>query len=299
MLNRIKLKAYAKVNLGLDVIGKREDGYHEVRMVMQTVGIYDRICLTKSRNPGIRIRTNLCYLPTNAENLVYRAAKLMIEEYQIEGGMEIDLQKYIPVAAGLAGGSSDAAAVLYGMNRMYQLGISLEELMRQGVKLGADVPYCLMRGTALSEGIGERLTSLSAAPDCWILMVKPPVSVSTKFVYENLCLDKLEAHPDIDGMVEAIRKKDLYGLAEKMGNVLESVTIPNYPVVAEIKEWIQKSGALNVLMSGSGPTVFGIFDSRQRAERAYEKLRQTGISRQMYVTKFYQPSVLSEYPDRK
>lgn len=289
-MNRMKLKAYAKINLGLDVIRKREDGYHEVRMIMQTVGVYDRVCLTKSRESGIRIRTNLYYLPTDAENLVYRAAKLMMEEYQIKGGIEIDLQKYIPVAAGLAGGSSDAAAVLYGINRMYRLGISLEELMRKGLKLGADVPYCLMRGTALSEGIGERLTSLPAAPDCWVLMVKPPISVSTKFVYENLLLNNLESHPDIDGMAEAIAKRDLYGMAEKMGNVLETVTIPNYPIVAEIKEQIQRSGALNVLMSGSGPTVFGLFDSREKAQQGYETLKHSELSRQIYVTKFYHPS---------
>lgn len=286
----MKLKAYAKINLGLDVLGKREDGYHEVRMIMQTVRIYDRICLTKEREPGIRIHTNLFYLPTDAENIVYRAAKLMMEEYHIKGGIEIELQKYIPVAAGLAGGSSDAAAVLYGMNRMYELGLSLKELMGQGVKLGADVPYCLMRGTALSEGIGEKLTPLSAAPDCWVLMVKPPVSVSTKFVYENLDIKGLGQHPDIDGMIKAIETGNLYALADRMRNVLETVTIPNYPIVAEIKEQIQKSGALNVLMSGSGPTVFGLFDCREQAERGYERLKQSELGRQIYVTKFYQPS---------
>lgn len=286
----MKLKAYAKINLGLDVLRKREDGYHEVRMIMQTVGIYDRICLTKQREPGIRIHTNLFYLPTDAENIVYRAAKLMIEEYQIKGGIEIHLQKYIPVAAGLAGGSSDAAAVLYGINRMYQLGLSLKELMEKGVKLGADVPYCLMRGTALSEGIGEKLQPLSAAPDAWIVIAKPPISVSTKFVYENLAVEKLEQHPDIDGMVKAIENGDLYDLANRMGNVLETVTIPNYPVVAEIKEQIRQSGALNVLMSGSGPTVFGLFDCREGAERGYERLKRSEISRQVYITRFYQPN---------
>ncbi len=290
MLNRMKLKAYAKINLGLDVLRKREDGYHEVRMIMQTVGIYDRICLTKQQEAGIRIRTNLYFLPTDAENIVYRAARLMMEEYQIKGGIEIELQKYIPIAAGLAGGSSDAAAVLYGINRMYQLGLSLEELMEQGIKLGADVPYCLMRGTALSEGIGEKLKSLSAAPDAWVLMAKPPVSVSTKFVYENLDVEKLERHPDIDGMITAIENGNLYQLADQMGNVLETVTIPNYPVVAKIKEQIRQSGALNVLMSGSGPTVFGLFDCRERAERGYEALKKAEISRQVYITKFYQPN---------
>ena len=288
-MNRMKLKAYAKINLGLDVIRKREDGYHEVRMIMQTVGIYDRVCLTKRREPGIRVRTNLFYLPVDAENIVYRAAYLMMKEYSIKGGIEIELQKYIPVAAGLAGGSSDAAAVLYGINRMYQLGLSLKELMEQGVKLGADVPYCLMRGTALSEGIGEKLTLLPAAPDCWVLLAKPPISVSTKFVYENLHVDKLREHPDIDGMKQAIEAQNLQGVIEKMGNVLETVTIPYYPIVAKMKEQIWESGALNVLMSGSGPTVFGLFDCREKAQRGYEDLKRTDISRQIYVTRFYQP----------
>ena len=288
-MDKIQLKALAKINLGLDVLRRREDGYHEVRMIMQTVGIYDRICLTKKQEPGIQIQTNLFYLPTDSENIVYRAAELMMKEYPIKGGIEINLQKYIPVAAGLAGGSSDAAAVLYGMNRMYQLGLSLKELMEQGVKLGADVPYCLLRGTALSEGIGERLTPLLAAPDCWVLVAKPPISVSTKFVYENLDLKKIEQHPDIDGMLKAIETGDLYYLADKMGNVLETVTIPNYPVIAEMKEQIQRSGALNVLMSGSGPTVFGLFDCREQAERGYKLLKQSEISRQIYITRFYQP----------
>lgn len=288
-MNRMKLKAYAKINLGLDVVRKREDGYHEVRMIMQTIGIYDRICLTKSREPGIRIRTNLFYLPTNEDNLVYRAARLLMDEFHIKGGLEIDLQKYIPVAAGMAGGSSDAASVLYGVNRMFQLGLSLKELMERGVKLGADIPYCLMRGTALSEGIGEKLTPLPAAPDCWILVAKPPISVSTKFVYENLHANELQSHPDIDGIIEAIKKNDLYGVAGKLGNVLETVTIPNYPVIADIKKHMKEAGAVNALMSGSGPTVFGLFDSRDKAQEEYETLKQMDFARQLYLTRNYQP----------
>jgi len=285
----MKLKAYAKINLGLDVVRKREDGYHEVRMIMQTIRIYDRIYLTKSQKPGIRVSTNLFYLPTNEDNLVYRAAKLLMDEFHIKGGLEIDLQKYIPVAAGMAGGSSDAASVLYGVNRMYQLELSLKELMERGVKLGADIPYCLMRGTALSEGIGEKLTSLPAAPDCWILVAKPPISVSTKFVYENLHANELKSHPDIDGIIEAIQKNDLYGLADKLENVLETVTIPNYPIIAEIKKHMKEAGAINALMSGSGPTVFGLYDNRIKAQAEYETLKKTDLVRQLYLTRTYQP----------
>lgn len=288
-LNRMKLKAYAKINLGLDVVGKREDGYHEVRMIMQTIGLYDRICLTKSRKSGIKISTNLFYLPINEDNLVYRAAKVLFDEFHIKGGLEIDLQKYIPVAAGMAGGSSDAASVLYGINRMYRLGLSLDELMERGVKLGADIPYCLLRGTALSEGIGEKLTPLPAVPNCWVLVAKPSISVSTKFVYENLRVDELQHHPDIDGMIEAIEKQDLYGVADKLENVLETVTIPNYPVIADIKEHIKNGGAINALMSGSGPTVFGLFDSREKAQAEYKALKEMDLARQLYLTRIYQP----------
>jgi len=298
-LNRIKLKAYAKINLALDVVGKREDGYHEVRMIMQTIGIYDRICLTKSQKSGIRITTNLFYLPTDEENLAYQAAKLLMEEFHIKDGLEIDLQKYIPVASGMAGGSSDAAAVLYGINRLYRLGLSIGELKRRGVKLGADIPYCLIRGTALSEGIGEKLTSLSMAPDCWVLVAKPPFSVSTKSVYENLHLDTLSFHPDIEGMITAIEKNNLYDIAKKMGNVLETVTIPNYPIIAKIKKHMKENGAMNALMSGSGPTVFGLYEDEQRAQKEYEMLKNTELARQIYLTKFYQPKAMKVKKEKK
>lgn len=185
----MRLRAYAKINLGLDVLRRREDGYHEVQMVMQTVGLHDNIMLKKLKTPGIRINTNLFYLPNNENNLAYKAAKLLMDEFQLPGGLFIDLQKRIPVAAGMAGGSSDAAAVLYGVNQMYRLKLSKEELMQRGVKLGADIPYCLLRGTALAEGIGERLTPLPPMPACHVLIAKPPISVSTKFVYENLKLE--------------------------------------------------------------------------------------------------------------
>ena len=279
----MRLKALAKINLGLDVIRRREDGYHEVKMIMQTIRLYDRIVMRKRRESKIQVKTNLFYLPENENNLVYKAAKLLIEEFKIQQGVQIDLQKFIPVAAGMAGGSSDAAAVLYGMNRMFHLGLSLEELMERGVKIGADVPYCLMRGTALAEGIGEQLTKLSPVPQCKVLIAKPAISVSTKFVYENLKLDENTVHPDINLLIQDIETKNLADMAAHMGNVLESVTIPNYPVIAQIKEQMIKDGALNAMMSGSGPTVFGIFDDQEKAEKSALELKT--LAKDIAVTK--------------
>lgn len=281
------LRAFGKINLGLDVVRKREDGYHEVRMIMQTVGIFDRLELKKTSTPGIALRTNLFYLPNNENNLVYRAADMLMKEFDIKSGLAIDLKKYIPVAAGMAGGSSDAACTLYGVNRMFGLGLSLEQLMERGVKLGADVPYCLMRGTALSEGSGEVLTPLPPMPQCHVLIAKPGISVSTKFVYENLRANELKRHPDIDGIVAAIQSQDLNGVASRLENVLETVTAKEYPVIEEIKSQMKACGALNALMSGSGPTVFGLFGDIQSAKRAYRGLKGNGLAKQVYLTKFY------------
>ena len=266
-MDKMQLKALAKINLGLDVLRRREDGYHEVRMIMQTVRIFDRIQIVRQEREGIRVRTNLYYLPANENNLVYKAAKLLFDEFGLRGGLSIDLKKYIPVAAGMAGGSSDAAAILYGMNRMYGLGLTQEELMQRGVKIGADVPYCLMRGTALAEGIGEILSPLPPMPPCNILVAKPGISVSTKFVYENLHANELKEHPDIDGILAALRRQDLREMAQcmKEGNVLETVTVPAHPVIQKIKDTMEQQGALIALMSGSGPTVFGIFEHRNQA----------------------------------
>lgn len=250
IMKEISVKALAKINLGLDVVRRREDGYHEVKMVMQTIHLFDRLEMKKTAS-GITMTTNLSFLPTNENNLVYKAAKLLMDEFQIKDGIDVKLHKHIPVAAGMAGGSTDAAAVLYGMNRMFELGLSKEELMQRGVKIGADVPYCIMRGTALAEGIGEKLTALSPMVKCPVLIAKPQISVSTKFVYENLKLDENTVHPDIDRLVEDIRQKDLAAITADMGNVLETVTIPNYPVIAEIKEHMMKHGAAGAMMSGS------------------------------------------------
>ena len=283
-MDEISLKALAKINLGLDVLGKREDGYHEVRMVMQTIHLYDRVEIKKTRSPHIHVETNLYYLPVNEDNLVYRAAKLMKDEFQIKEGVRIVLQKFIPVAAGLAGGSSDAAAVLVGMNRIFNLGLKQNKLMELGLKIGADVPFCIMRGTALAEGIGEKLTALPPIPKCPVLIAKPAISVSTKAVYEGLKLYDGMEHPDIDGVMEGIQQKDLKGVASHMGNILETVTIPMYPVIEDIKKLMLENGALNAMMSGSGPTVFGLFPNEKEIRRAYEALKQSGLAKNVYTS---------------
>ena len=288
-MNQMRLKALAKINLGLDVLRRKEDGYHEVKMIMQTINLHDQIHMKKIEEDEIKIRTNLYYLPNNENNLAYKAAKMLKDEFNLPGGVSINLKKVIPVAAGMAGGSSDAAAVLFGMNKMYGLKLSMQELMDRGVKLGADVPYCIMRGTALAEGIGEKLTKLPAMPKCHILIAKPPINVSTKFVYENLHANDLkpEDHPPVDIQIEALKEGDLEKLVANMGNVLERVTVPAYPVIDEIKQLMMENGALGAMMSGSGPTVFGIFTSYTKAKEAYEKIEKSGLSKQIYLTTPY------------
>ena len=288
-MDKIQLKALAKINLGLDVLRRREDGYHEVKMIMQTIGLHDDLEIRKTKTPGIQVKTNLYYLPTNENNLVYKAAKLLMDEFQIQDGVSIQLKKRIPVAAGMAGGSSDGAAVLWGTNQMYGLGLSMQALMERGVRLGADVPYCIQRGTALAEGIGEKLSVLPPMPKCTILIAKPGISVSTKFVYENLHANDLkpEQHPDVDSMIEAMRQKDLGLLCSRMGNVLETVTIPAYPVINEIKRTMIDNGAIGSMMSGSGPTVFGIFDSPVAAKQAMKAVRAAKLAKQICLTTPY------------
>ncbi|MGN1141605.1 MAG: 4-(cytidine 5'-diphospho)-2-C-methyl-D-erythritol kinase [Oliverpabstia sp.] len=281
---RMKLRAYAKINLGLDVLRRREDGYHDVKMIMQTIQMYDMLEMEKSEQPGIHLTTNLSYIPVNENNLVYKAVKLLMDQYGIEEGVTISLNKFIPVAAGMAGGSSDAAAALVGVNRMFQLGLTRQQLMELGVKIGADVPYCVMRGTALAEGIGEKLTALPPMPQCYVLIGKPGISVSTKFVYTNLNLGPDTHHPDIDGMIQALQDNDLYGITDRMENVLENVTIPAYPVIETIKDHMKAHGAVNAMMSGSGPTVFGIFDDKEKAEYACEKLKESMLTKQTFLT---------------
>ena len=256
-MNQIELKALAKINLGLDVLGRRENGYHDVRMVMQSIYLYDEVKIAKKKEPGITLTTNLKFLPTGDGNIAYKAAQLLMDEFDLKEGVQITLNKHIP------------------------------ELMDRGVKLGADVPYCIMRGTVLAEGIGEELSVLPAMPKCTVLIAKPPISVSTKMVYEALDSKEIVEHPDIDGILEGLRKGDLHKVADSMGNVLEDVTIPMHPVIADIKQVMQDCGAIGAMMSGSGPTVFGLFENRASAREAQKMIRDKGLTRQAYVTNIH------------
>lgn len=275
--------AYAKINLGLDVVRRLENGYHQVKMVMQSIGLGDQLTLEMA-GCGITITTDAPGLPTDRSNLIHKAASLMFETYGIHSGIRVHLRKEIPMAAGMAGGSTDAAAVMKGINELFRLGLPLSRLMEDGVAIGADVPYCILGGTALAEGIGERLTALPPMPDCHILVAKPRAEVSTKYVYEHLDAQGLTAHPDIDGMVQAIRQGDLQGITGRMENVLETVTVPAHPVIADLKGRMLESGAENSLMSGSGPTVFGIFSEEEKARAAYARLREENLTDRLFLT---------------
>ena len=278
-----RIKAYAKINLGLDVTGRRPDGYHEVKMIMQSVGLCDELILEKTER-GITVTTDSDKLPPQEDNLVYRAAKLMFDTFHIPGGVHIHLQKVIPIAAGLAGGSTDAAATMKGINRLFDLELPLSRLMELGVAIGADVPYCVLGGTALAEGIGEKLTPLVPSPDFYIVLAKPDISVSTKYVYENLDLSAVKKHPDIPGMTRAIENGSLQGVLDRLGNVLETVTIPAFPVIDSIKRRMRELNAVSSLMSGSGPTVFGIFLSERQAEFARGQIYDEGLASQVFLT---------------
>ncbi len=281
----IRLEAMAKINLGLDVLRKRPDGYHEVKMIMQSVELHDDLEIEKSQEPGIHLTCDAEGLPTDGSNLICRAAALLMEGMDPDAGVRIHLTKWIPMAAGMAGGSTDAAAALVGINELFRLGFSHRQLMEKAVKIGADVPYCILGGTALSEGIGEILTPLPSLPACHILIAKPEVAVSTAFVYGNLRASELTDHPDIDGMVENLKNQDLEGIADRLGNVLETVTVPAHPVIREIKDRMEQMGAMKALMSGSGPTVFGLFDNFEKAEEARQGIEESGLAGYVCLTK--------------
>lgn len=282
-MEKFHIKAYAKINLGLDVVKRLPNGYHQVKMILQTVNIFDNLTLERT-DSGITLTTDSDELPAGKDNLIYRAAELMREKYHFTEGIHIHLEKKIPIAAGMAGGSTDAAAAMKGISRLLGLDAPLQQLMEYGVAIGADVPYCIMGGTALAEGIGDVLTALPPAPECVILVAKPDISVSTRYVYEHLDAAGLKTHPDIDGMRAAIEAGSLQGILDRMGNVLETVTIPAHPVIDTIKHRMRELGAVNSLMSGSGPTVFGIFLEEQSAELAGKQLQEEALAKQIFVT---------------
>ncbi len=271
MMNNIILNANAKINLTLDVLRKREDGYHDLRMIMMEIPLSDKVFLTKSDD--ISVSTNLSFLPNNQKNIAYQAAKQFFLETNISAGVHIEIQKNIPVSAGLAGGSTDAAAVLKGLNQMFDAGLSLEQLQAIGNKIGKDVPFCLQGGIALAEGTGEQLQPLPKLPPCWLVLIKPKyLNVSTKEVFLALNASRIELHPDTNGAISALKQRDLNGLCRRMYNVLEDVTVKKHPIIAEYKSIMLEHNALGSIMSGSGPSVFGIFDSYEQAKQAEEKL---------------------------
>lgn len=278
--------AYAKVNLALDVLRRREDGYHDVCMIMQNLSLYDTLTFTveEADTLAITLSCDKEFVPCDERNLIYKAIVLMGETYHLTGHIHVELVKRIPVEAGMAGGSTDCAAAFHAMRELYGLDVSDQELMKLGVKLGADVPYCIMAKTALSEGIGEVLTEVAPLPDCYVVVAKPTISVSTKMVYENLHANELQHHPDVAGMIEALKQGDLSGVASRMENVLETVTTKLYPQIEEIKQTMKESGAENAIMSGSGPTVFGLYREKAIAEQAAEKIRQQYGLSEVYVT---------------
>ncbi|MGL4738460.1 MAG: 4-(cytidine 5'-diphospho)-2-C-methyl-D-erythritol kinase [Cellulosilyticaceae bacterium] len=288
-MNSIVLKAKAKINLTLDAIGKRENGYHDLRMIMQTVNLHDTISIKKIKTPGIKMNTNLHWLPKDEKNIAYKAAQLFLEESGIKSGVYINVYKRIPVAAGLAGGSTDAAAVLVGMNKLFETAYSKKKLMEMGVKLGADVPFCIMRGTVLAEGIGEVLTPLPALPYTYVVLAKPNISVSTASVYGGLRIDEIEMHPQTDDVVQAIKDQDMQFVINHMANVLEEVTIKMHPEIEKIKTDMLKFGAKGSMMSGSGPTVFGVFGDKEKALEAVAYFKANGL-REVHLTSTFCPS---------
>lgn len=283
-MESITKKSNAKINIGLDVVGKLDNGYHLVKMIMQTLTLHDVLTFTKSNENKIMIDTNCKEIPCDENNLIYKAAQMLIGD--LDSGVEIYLEKNIPVAAGLAGGSGNAAATFIAINELFELGYTKEELMKMAVKIGADVPYCIMGGTALSEGIGEVLTPLKTKINPYVLIAKPNINVSTKFVYENLDLKKVYAHPDIDKLRTALENNDYYNMTDSMGNILENVTIARYPVIDDIKEMMIEEGAYVSLMSGSGPTVFGFFRSQEELDKAYNIISKDDRVYQIHKARF-------------
>ena len=285
-MDKLQLKAYGKINLGRDVIRKRPDGYHDLDMIMQMVDVYDDVIIEKKAGEEIVVKADAAVLSNGKDNLAYMAAKMLFDEFGIKSGVEITIHKRIPIAGGMAGGSSDCATTLIGINEMFNLGLSKQQLMERGVKLGADVPYCVLGGTAIARGIGEVLTPLPTPPQCHVIIAKPPISVSTAYVYGHIRPDEITKRPDIEQMTLAIKEQDLNKLSDLLYNVMEEVTVSEYPVIEKLKSIMLENGALNSIMSGSGPTVFGLFDDRKKAQAAMKALDSKELTEQLYLTKF-------------
>jgi 4-diphosphocytidyl-2-C-methyl-D-erythritol kinase len=280
----LKIRGKAKINLTLDVLYKREDGFHQVEMIMQAIELADIVGLEESKNGDIRLNTNIARLPCDHRNLAYRAANLIKESCQVKRGVHIVLEKNIPVAAGLAGGSADAASVLLGLNKLWKLGLSIGELETLGAKLGSDVPFCLRGGTMLATGRGELLKPLKDLKPCYVILAKPLIGVSTAWVYKNYQNQNVKEHPDTAGVIRSLEQRDLSGVVNRLNNVLESVTIPAHPEIKILKECMLAQGAMASLMSGSGPTVFGLVEDRAQAEYIAAKIKSQSTA-QVFITK--------------
>ena len=283
MKNKVYEKAPAKINLLLDVLRKREDGYHEVEMIMTMVDLADRLELSELPRDQIVLTSQAGFIPLDEKNLAFQAARLIKERCGVRRGVYIHLDKHIPVAAGLAGGSSDAAAALRGLNRLWELGLSAGELEQLGAELGSDVPFCIRGGTAIARGRGEKLETIPNPPQCWVVLAKPPINVSTADVYGKLRANELKTHPSIPDMLDAISRQSFADVCARLGNVLETVTLDRYPEVRQIKNVMEKLGADGVLMSGSGPTVFGLVSKESKVARLYNGLR--GFCKEVYVVR--------------
>ncbi len=288
---KITRKAYAKINLGLDVIGKRDDGYHLVKMIMQNVDIYDTLTFEENASGEITLKADSETVPTDGSNLICKVANQLKEEFGVKAGADITLEKRIPVAAGMAGGSTDGAAAYLALNELWGLGLSKEELCMRAVKLGADIPYCIIGGTALSEGIGEELTTIKAEPDFYLVVAKPAIAVSTGWVYTELDSHEIAKHPDIDGIRAAIETGDIRGMCDKIHNVLEPVTTGKYSVIRDIEKLLEENGAVRAFMTGSGPTVFAVYESREEAEKGYEEVQKSGLAPELFLTRPINPGI--------
>lgn len=273
-MDSIQIKARAKINLTLDVLGRRENGYHDVEMIMQQIGMYDLVTVTLTESGAITLACSDAFLPLDEKNLAYRAAKVMMDRFGLSCGFDIHIEKNIPIAAGLAGGSTDAAAVIKAINTLCGLDLSIEAMQEIGFTLGADVPFCFLEGCAIARGLGEVLTPIRGFEHAWMVLVKPSFGVSTKDVYTNLKLDGIMSHPDTKRMVQALERQTRHEILSGLCNVLETVTLEMHPKVNDIKALLTSFGAEGVLMSGSGPTVFGIYGSYERAKTAHKKLKK-------------------------
>ena len=295
-MNEILLKARAKINLTLDVINKRNDGYHNIEMIMQNINLYDKVFVKKIDKDFVKLKSNIDWLPSDERNIAYKAANFMKEKYNLKNGIFINLDKRIPIAAGLAGGSSDCAAVLIAINKIFDLKLSKNELIEIGVRFGADVPYCIMRGTVLAEGIGEKLTRLPNCPYMYVLLLKSSLNVSTSSIYKKLDLENLNFNrPNNKNIIECLYKKDKYGIAYGLSNVLETVTLSLYPNLIEYKKRLLEKGAISCLMSGSGPTIFGLFFDKDTVFKAYKSFKQEGDIRDVILTDIYTPKNRRSY----